>query len=50
MYFEGVLTENDRLESRHPDSAVSDPWVSYIWDTKPLKSNLRVIGHSSSMS
>ena len=32
-YFEMVLTKNERLRSRHPGSAVSALWVSYILDT-----------------
>ena len=32
-YFETALTKNERLRSRHPGSAVSALWVSYILDT-----------------
>ena len=32
-YFEMALTKNERLRSRHPGSAVSALWVSYILDT-----------------
>ena len=33
IYFETVSTKNERLRSRHPGSAVSALWVSYILDT-----------------
>ena len=32
-YIETALTKNERLRSRHPGSAVSALWVSYILDT-----------------